>query len=445
MTEKTRAVVRSGVALSLSLTLALSAVPTHAFAADTAAQTQTELDSARARLDELQGQCATAFSQLEDAQASLEDTRAAMSETQSQIDAKEQELGVARGTLSQTMAANYKSGVDFLSFVLGSNDFQDLVSRVYYANKVSASQTDAINAVRTIQGELQGQKDRLQEEESQQEELLSQSEQSFSQIQSLQSQQQEYVNGLSEEVQRQLAAEREAAEKAAAEKAAAEAAARAAQQGESDAGTGTQSGGQAQSDNQSGQGGSSDNGSSSNASSDTGSNSGNGGSSSNSNSNSSSNSSSNSNSNSNSGGGSASQPDESYGSGISAVIAAARSQLGVSYSWAGNAIANQEFDCSGLVWWAYRQAGYSIPRGQRMSNGYNNSMIGWVLQRGGFTTNQANLKAGDLMFWGGGTGSTTHVGLCIGNGQMIHSNYGGVEVTSVYYFAGSFVGGGPIV
>nr|WP_314639012.1 NlpC/P60 family protein [uncultured Olsenella sp.] len=445
MTEKTRAVVRSGVALSLSLTLALSAVPTHAFAADTAAQTQTELDSARARLDELQGQCATAFSQLEDAQASLEDTRAAMSETQSQIDAKEQELGVARGTLSQTMAANYKSGVDFLSFVLGSNDFQDLVSRVYYANKVSASQTDAINVVRTIQGELQGQKDRLQEEESQQEELLSQSEQSFSQIQSLQSQQQEYVNGLSEEVQRQLAAEREAAEKAAAEKAAAEAAARAAQdaqQGESGGQSDAQAGGQTGADGQSGESnqgeaqGQGDANHDSNAGSGqeagTGSDSG-------------SSSGSSSNSSSNSAPAPAPQVDESYGSGISAVISAARSQLGVSYSWAGNAIANQEFDCSGIVWWAYRQAGYSIPRGQRMSNGYNNSMIGWVLQRGGFTTNQANLKAGDLMFWGGGTGSTIHVGLCIGNGQMIHSNYGGVEVTSVYYSAGSFVGGGPIV
>ncbi len=423
MTEKTRAAVRSGVALSLSLTLALSAVPTYALAADTAAATQSELDSARARLDELQSQSAAAFSQLEEAQASLEDTRAAMSETQSQIDAKERELGVARGELSQTMASNYKSGVDFLSFVLGSNDFQDLVSRVYYANKVSASQTDAINAVRTIQGELQGQKDRLQEEESQQEQLLSQSEQSFSQIQSLQSQQQEYVNGLSEEVQKQLAAEREAAEKAAAEKAAAEAAARAAQQGENGVGTDAQTGGQTGSDNQSDQGGASGNGSSSNGSSDSGSNSDSGG----------------------SGGTSAPQVDESYGSGISAAISAACSQLGVSYSWAGNAIANQEFDCSGLVWWAYKQAGYSIPRGQRMSNGYNSSMIGWVLQKGGFTTNQANLRAGDLMFWGSGTDSTTHVGLCIGDGKMIHSNYNGVEVTSVYYSSGSFVGGGPIV
>ena len=143
-------------------------------------------------------------------------------------------------------------------------------------------------------------------------------------------------------------------------------------------------------------------------------------------------------------GSSGSSSRKSYGSGISAVIAAAKSQLGVSYSYAGNAIAGQEFDCSGLVWWAFRQAGYSIPRGQRMANGYNNSMIGWVMQHG-LKTSISQLEPGDLMFWGSGTGSTTHVALYIGNGQMIHSNYGGVEIRSASYSSGHFVGGGSVI
>ena len=43
-----------------------------------------------------------------------------------------------------------------------------------------------------------------------------------------------------------------------------------------------------------------------------------------------------------------------------------------------------------------------------------------------------------------GVNSTTHVGMYIGGGKMIHSNYNGVEIASAYYSAGSFVGGGPI-
>ena len=154
---------------------------------------------------------------------------------------------------------------------------------------------------------------------------------------------------------------------------------------------------------------------------------------------------SNSSSGSHSNSGSHSSGNQDFGSGISGAIAAAKSQLGVSYSWAGNAIPGQEFDCSGLVWWAYKKAGISIPRGQRMSNGRGNSMIGWCLDGGGWTTDQSQLQAGDLMFWGGGVNSTTHVGMCIGGGLMIHSNWGGVEIASVYYSSGSFVGGGPIV
>ena len=80
-----------------------------------------------------------------------------------------------------------------------------------------------------------------------------------------------------------------------------------------------------------------------------------------------------------------------------------------------------------------------------MSNGRGNSMIGWALDSGRWTTNQANLQPGDLMFWGHGVNNTTHVGMYIGGDKMIHSNYGGVEIASVYYSAGSFVGGGPVV
>lgn len=470
MTDKIRAVVRAGAAMGLSLTLAFSTVPTYAFGATSSAELQSELDQARAKLQEYSQQASERFSELEQAQANLEDTRAQISDTQSQIETKQSELTDAQTELSGIMSDNYKDDTNFVGYVLRSTSFDDLASRVYYANKVSEKETNAIAEVVKIQSELQEQKSKLEQEEKEEENLLEQSKASYEQIQSVISNQRSYVNNLSEEVRKQIEAEeaaRKQAEEEAKRQAEAEAAEAARKQAEAEAAashdnTGDESNSEAAADNggsqrgddsssnersNSNSGGNSDERQDSGSNRDSGSNSNSnsdGGSSSNKRSESKSRSNSGKSKSNSSSGSSGSSSRKSYGSGISAVIAAAKSQLGVSYSYAGNAIAGQEFDCSGLVWWAFRQAGYSIPRGQRMANGYNNSMIGWVMQHG-LKTSISQLEPGDLMFWGSGTGSTTHVALYIGNGQMIHSNYGGVEIRSASYSSGHFVGGGSVI
>ena len=470
MTDKIRAVVRAGAAMGLSLTLAFSTVPTYAFGATSSAELQSELDQARAKLQEYSQQASERFSELEQAQANLEDTRAQISDTQSQIETKQSELTDAQTELSGIMSDNYKDDTNFVGYVLRSTSFDDLASRVYYANKVSEKETNAIAEVVKIQSELQEQKSKLEQEEKEEENLLEQSKASYEQIQSVISNQRSYVNNLSEEVRKQIEAEeaaRKQAEEEAKRQAEAEAAEAARKQAEAEAAashdnTGDESNSDAAADNggsqrgddsssnersNSNSGGNSDERQDSGSKRDSGSNSNSnsdGGSSSNKRSESKSRSNSGKSKSNSSSGSSGSSSRKSYGSGISAVIAAAKSQLGVSYSYAGNAIAGQEFDCSGLVWWAFRQAGYSIPRGQRMANGYNNSMIGWVMQHG-LKTSISQLEPGDLMFWGSGTGSTTHVALYIGNGQMIHSNYGGVEIRSASYSSGHFVGGGSVI
>ena len=412
----------AGVGLSLALTL--STTPTVAYAASSA-EIQAQLDSASAYLADLASQSSEKFAELENIQADLQITRDQIVNIEGEIQVKEGELAEAREVLAHSMAENYKGKVDIVSFILNSTSFEEMVSRVYYANKVAAYESDAIATVRQIQQELDAERSELETKETEQEDLLGQAEASYAELQDLQASQQAYVNQLSVEVQEALEAERIAAEEEARrqqEAAEAEAARQRAEAEAAQAENNTSSEDTSSSDTSS-----DDNSSSSDDSSasytetpsyDSGS--------------------------SNSGGGTSSYvPD--YGSGVWAAIDYAKSQLGVSYSWGGYAIANQEFDCSGLVWWAYTQAGYSIPRGQRMANGYYDSMIGWCLERGGWTTNQANLQPGDLMFWGSSVESTGHVGMCIGGGMMIHSNYGGVEIDSVYYSSGSFVGGGPIV
>ena len=64
------------------------------------------------------------------------------------------------------------------------------------------------------------------------------------------------------------------------------------------------------------------------------------------------------------------------------------------------------FDCSGLMQAAYRSAGISLPR-----TTYDQIDAGQRVSR-------SELRPGDLVFF---YSSITHVGLYVGNGQMIHA------------------------
>ena len=384
-------VVTAGLLFATSPTAALAA---------SSSDLQAQLQQAEAQTAKYQEQANNAFAELEQLQAQLEDTRAQIASAQEEVSQKQTELDAAQETLAGRVSSNYKTGgVSLVSIIFDSSSFEDLVSRVYYANRVAESDAEVISQVQGVQAELAAKQNELESQQEEQQRLVDDAQAKAGEIQSALEQQQSYVSSLSSEVQEALAAE-EAQRRAEAEAAA----------------------------NAGGNAGSNNSGSNNATSGNSGSSNNSGG-----------------NSGSNSNSGSHSSGNQNFGSGVSGAIAAAKSQLGVSYSWAGNAIPGQEFDCSGLVWWAYKKAGISIPRGQRMSNGRGNSMIGWCLDGGGWTTDQSQLQAGDLMFWGGGVNSTTHVGMCIGGGLMIHSNWGGVEIASVYYSSGSFVGGGPIV
>jgi cell wall-associated NlpC family hydrolase len=76
------------------------------------------------------------------------------------------------------------------------------------------------------------------------------------------------------------------------------------------------------------------------------------------------------------------------------------------------------FDCSGLTTYAYAAAGITLPRSSRAQ-----STIGVPVSR-------ADLQPGDLVFF---YTPISHVGLYIGNGQMVHASVPGrpVAVTSV--------------
>jgi len=97
-------------------------------------------------------------------------------------------------------------------------------------------------------------------------------------------------------------------------------------------------------------------------------------------------------------------------------VQTALAQLGDMYGI--GASGPDRFDCSGLTSYAYAAAGVALPHSSRAQ-----STMGVAVSR-------ADLQPGDLVFF---YSPVSHVGLYIGNGQMVHASVSGkpVAVTSV--------------
>lgn len=120
-----------------------------------------------------------------------------------------------------------------------------------------------------------------------------------------------------------------------------------------------------------------------------------------------------------------------------AIVNAAMSQVGVAYDY-GACSPGVAFDCSGLTYYAYAQAGLSIPRG-------GGGQYRACRAAGNLKTDEADLVAGDIIYYQTG-GNIRHVGVYIGGGMVCHaSDYStGVIVTSLHYSSGFCGGGSPV-
>lgn len=108
---------------------------------------------------------------------------------------------------------------------------------------------------------------------------------------------------------------------------------------------------------------------------------------------------------------------------IDNIINRAYSLLGYNYVWGSKSPANGGFDCSGLMYYLYQtEAGITLG-GSSRSQAYNGWAVSWY-----------DLKPGDLLFFNTSGSGISHVGLYVGNGQMIHaSDYiYGVCIDNIY-------------
>ncbi len=97
------------------------------------------------------------------------------------------------------------------------------------------------------------------------------------------------------------------------------------------------------------------------------------------------------------------------------IVAAAKKYLGVPYVYGGTSPSG--FDCSGLVYYVYRECGYSITRTATSQNS------------DGYYVSRANLQPGDIIiFYNTAITGIGHSGIYIGNNQFIHASSGAGKV-----------------
>lgn len=108
------------------------------------------------------------------------------------------------------------------------------------------------------------------------------------------------------------------------------------------------------------------------------------------------------------------------------IVSSARAQIGKPYAW--GAAGPNAFDCGGLVKYVYKQAtNTDLPMGTTNQEKY------------GTEASLGSLQPGDLLFYGN-RGASYHVGIYVGNNQMIHSPQPGqtVKAVDITYFYPNF-------
>ncbi|AEA28311.1 NLP/P60 protein [Pseudonocardia dioxanivorans CB1190] len=111
------------------------------------------------------------------------------------------------------------------------------------------------------------------------------------------------------------------------------------------------------------------------------------------------------------GGGKASVPAVTGSSRGAAALKAAMTQIGKPYVW--GAAGPSAYDCSGLVMWAYKQIGVSLPH----SSSAQSTM--------GTAVSKDQLQPGDLVFF---YSPVSHVGIYAGNGMVLNASTSGQPV-----------------
>lgn len=363
------------------------------------ADPQSDLEEAQRRMEQIGGELMVVQDELADLTAQLEQTDNEMERTQSSINETEQRLAEERSALAQHMRVSYmRGGFKPIDFILGSGNLDDFLSRMHYLEKVNEHETAQIAQVNELQDELTAQLADLEGQRDLQMGRVDEASAKVGEYEQLAAEAQQYYDQLDAEVKAQLAAEAERQAQEEAERAASLAAAMSAAeeeqapapQAEQPAADSQEA--QAPEENQTPEEPEVHE----------------------------------------------EEPEPSYDDGGSSDgcypgggVASAYSCIGWPYVWGGYSPSDGGFDCSGLVSYCYGDGSWR--RGCE-------PLAYAIMDAGLWKSSMSDLNYGDLIFTDSGL---NHVGIYIGNGQLIHSPTFGrtVCVQDVW----ECYGGGPFV
>lgn len=340
---------------------------------------QDDLAAASQQLESYGSQLAEYQESLEKQTADLEETSYRIGEKQDQIKETEKELSEAKAVLGGRMRSSYKSGSSSLIEVfLGADSLNDIVSRIYYMDKVATSDAESINQVKALEERLTTERADLEATKTKQQKAVDDLQAQVDEYSTKVEEARAYYDSLDAQIQQQIA-EQQAAEENARIQAALEAAAQqeAQQQAEQQAEQEQQAAPQEQPAEQEEESTQTE----------------------------------------------TSTPQVTTNVPSGGGIGSAYAAIGSPYSW-GSA-GPSSFDCSGLVCYCY---GYARGRSTY-------EMISSLQSTGSWKTSMDQLSAGDLVFTSSG-----HVGIYLGGGQMIHAPHPGAQVCQAPVYA--FYGGG---
>ena len=367
-------------------------------------EAKSEAEALREKIDELGHVLDVAVEDYNYAKAKLADTKTAMEQTKAQLSEAEQDLGAVTAQLTARLVEIYKQGeLGVLDTLVGSTSFTELVSRLDMMKRLSEQDAQVVADVQAFQDEVTARKTELAQQIEDEKQLTADAERAKQKVEAqlaanekaLAGKEAEIAQLEKEEAARQARLAEEARKRAeeAKKKAAAAAAARAAAEAAAKAAA-TAAAPADETPPPAASGGSGGSGDSGDSSA--------------------------------SGGEGASVPASADSADV---VSIAMQYLGCPYVWAG--ASPDGFDCSGFVMYVYKQVGVRLPHSSRLQYGC------------GRPVSRSDLQPGDLVFF---YSPISHVGIYIGDGQMIHAAGTGKNVrisdvwTSNYFGACRIIG-----
>ena len=368
--------IRSILVAGLSSLLLFAGAPTALYAAP--------IDDARAQLESIGEEYAALEATLNDAGCTLEETKSLIEENNAQIEQTKEDLEAARVQLSGRISSDYKYGSNnILQVIVGSSNFNELISRVFYVSKIIDSDRAVIDEVTALQQELDDRQQELEDRLAEQETLVNDTQAQLDALAANQQRAREVLNSLSAEEQKQIEEE--------------------SQNNSAIAGAIESSQATAPApvvptptvpDN-------------------------------------------NNNGNNNNNvapspaPAPAPQPSLPSGSNQGSAVANALQFAGYPYVYGGASPADGGFDCSGLVMYSYQLMGIYLPHSSTAQMSYFQSHGNWK-------TSIDELSYGDVVFFPG------HVGFYVGNGTIFHAPRPGKVLGYCPISAFTFLGGGSL-